>query len=100
LPIDVQNLEKTPLAEVATEPSELLDRTRFDVSSRPLPGPQEEEVYQAAVTRLADIVSKRGTPVKPFFDDQAKLYNAKLYGHVTIPQVRKSGIQCTKCTHC
>ncbi len=84
-----QNLEKTPLAEVAPEPIELLDKTRYDRSSRTL-GDQDEALLQAVMQRLSDIVAKRGTPVKPFFDDAAADdHSAKLYGHVTIPQFRQ-----------
>lgn len=85
----LQNLEKTPLAEVAPEPAELLDKTRYDRSSKVLPE-HEEALLQAVMQRLTDIVAKRGTPVKPFFDDAAADdHSAKLYGHVTIPQFRQ-----------
>ena len=36
-----QNLEKSPLAEVAPEPAELLDKTRYDFSRRELPEAEE-----------------------------------------------------------
>lgn len=85
----MQNLEKTPLADVGAEPIELLDKTRYDRSSKALPE-SEENLLQAVMQRLTDIVGKRGTPVKPFFDDAAADdHSAKLYGHVTIPQFRQ-----------
>ena len=47
-------------------------------------------VVQAVLQRLTDIVAKRGTPVKPFFDDAAADdHSVKMYGHVTIPQFRQ-----------
>ena len=55
-----QNLEKTPLAEVAAEPIELLDKTRYERSSRVLPDAEEatfEEVIQ--VRRVHRIVLSR-----------------------------------------
>mmetsp|Transcript_34539 Transcript_34539/g.87319 ORF Transcript_34539/g.87319 Transcript_34539/m.87319 type:complete len:240 (-) Transcript_34539:392-1111(-) len=85
----VPNLEKSPLVDVAPEPMELLDKTRYDRSSRLLPD-HDEALLQAVIQRLTDIVAKRGTPVKPFFDDAAADdHSAKLYGHVTIPQFRQ-----------
>lgn len=83
-----QHLEKTPLAEVALEPSDLLDRTRYQFSSKMLED-AEEELCSSAIQRLKDIIARRGTPVKPFFDDAAQDDNsAKLFGHVTIHQFR------------
>lgn len=85
----LQNLEKTPLMDVAPEPMELLDKTRYDRSSKLLPE-KDEELLEAVIQRLSDIVTKRGTPVKPFFDDAAADdHSAKLHGHVTIPQFRQ-----------
>ncbi len=70
------------------EPSALLDKTRYEKSSRQLPE-EQEAVFQGAIQRLKDIISKRGTPVKPFFDDAAADdHSAKLFGHVTIHQFR------------
>lgn len=85
----LQNLEKTPLAEVAPEPSELLDKTRYQKSSRVLSDAEEELVYNC-IQRMSDITAKKGTPVKPFFDDAAADdHSAKLVGHVTIYQFRQ-----------
>lgn len=82
------HLEKTPLADVSSDPAELLDRTRYQCSSRVLD--EGEEVCDEILNRLKDIISKRGTPVKPFFDDAAASDNsAKLFGHVTLPQFRQ-----------
>lgn len=58
-------------------------------SSRELPE-DEEAVLTSVVQRLEDIVNKRGTPVKPFFDDAASDdHSTKMYGHVTISQFRQ-----------
>ena len=74
------------------EPSELLDKTRYQRPSRALT-PEKEAVLSAALARLADIVAKRGTPVKAFFDDAAKDPNSpKYFGHVTMPQL----LQCLR----
>ena len=71
------------------EPSELLDKTRYRMSTRVC---DDEATYQAVITRLADIIAKRGTPVKPFFDDAYSNPNsAKMFGHVTVPQFRWGG---------
>jgi hypothetical protein len=85
----VPHLEKTPLADVRAEPSELLDKTRYEKSSKIIPE-EQEAVFQAVIQRLKDIISKRGTPVKPFFDDAAHDdHSSKMFGHVTIPQFRQ-----------
>lgn len=85
----VAELEKTPLTEVPAEPSELLDKTRYRRPSRQLTE-EREAILQGALTRLADTVAKRGTPVKAFFDDAAADdHSAKLYGHVTMAQMRQ-----------
>ncbi|GFH32830.1 uncharacterized protein HaLaN_32117, partial [Haematococcus lacustris] len=61
----------------------------YDFCSKPLPE-HEEALLQSVMMRLTDIVAKRGTPVKPFFDDAAADdHSAKLFGHVTIPQFRQ-----------
>jgi len=86
----VQNLDKQPLSDAPTEPAELLDRTRYQMSSKVLDDPNDEEIYLSAIGRLQDIVARRGTPVKPFFDDAAADNNsAKLFGHVTLSQFRQ-----------
>ncbi|KAF5836110.1 flagellar associated protein [Dunaliella salina] len=83
------NLEKTPLADVAPEPWELLDRDRYYKSSRIL-SDEDEDILRMVIQRMEEIVNKRGTPVKPFFDDAAADDNSvKLYGHVTIAQFRQ-----------
>lgn len=93
----LQHLEKTPLAEVPGEPTELLDRTRYEKSSRVLQE-DEEELYVSAIQRLKDVTARRGTPVKPFFDDAATDDNsAKLFGHVTLYQFRWARIQARAC---
>eukprot|EP00798_Chlamydomonas_sp_ICE-L_P014568 gene14568-20611_t len=85
----VPHLEKTPLAEVPSEPSELLDKTRYEKSSKVLDD-YKEDLVQAVLERLYVIVFKRGTPVKPFFDDAASDDNsAKLFGHVTHTQFKQ-----------
>jgi hypothetical protein len=83
-----QNLDKTPLADAPMEPSELVDPTRYQFSSKVL-SDDDEELCVAALDRLKSIISRRGTPVKPFFDDAASDNNSsKLYGHVTLSQFR------------
>ncbi|PNW87645.1 hypothetical protein CHLRE_02g142126v5 [Chlamydomonas reinhardtii] len=86
----VPHLEKDPLVEVATEPADLLDKTRYLKSSRVLQPPEREEAVQAVICRLSDVCYKRGQPVKAFFDDAARDdHSAKLFGHVTLPQFRQ-----------
>lgn len=83
-----QNLDKTPLADAPMEPYELVDPTRYQFSSKVL-SDEDEELCAAALDRLKSIISRRGTPVKPFFDDAASDNNSsKLYGHVTLSQFR------------
>eukprot|EP00877_Chromochloris_zofingiensis_P005200 jgi/Chrzof1/14681/Cz09g11260.t1 len=83
------NLEKTPLEDVAPEPAELLDRNRYQRSSRDL-GPEKEARVADIVARISEICGKRGVLIKPFFDDAAQDdHSAKLYGHVTIPQFKQ-----------
>jgi hypothetical protein len=48
----LQNLEKTPLVEVASEPVELLDRTRYDFSSRQLDCEEDELLLSSLIQRL------------------------------------------------
>lgn len=98
-----QNLEKTPLEDVAPEPAELLDRNRYQRSSRDL-GPEKEARVADIVARISEICGKRGVLIKPFFDDAAQDdHSAKLYGHVTIPQFKqclnvKVGQRCLPCS--
>jgi hypothetical protein len=85
----IPELEKTPLIEVPREPLELLDKTRYMKSSRVLDSDREEAI-QAIIAKLSDVVAKRGTPVKPFFDDAANDdHSAKLFGHVTRIQFKQ-----------
>ncbi|MEW5298969.1 MAG: hypothetical protein WDW38_004881 [Sanguina aurantia] len=85
----VPNLETAPLTEVPREPVELLDKTRYFKASRVLAG-VGENIAIDVIARLADIIARRGTPVKPFFDDAASNdHSAKMYGHVTVPQFRQ-----------
>lgn len=85
----ISQLEKTPLTDVPKEPSYLLDKTRYMKSSRDL-GPEKEERVDSIVRDIADKVYKRGTPVKPFFDDSAEDdHSAKLFGHVTYTQFKQ-----------
>lgn len=84
----MQHLEKSPLADVPPEPVGLLDRTRYERSSRAL-SEEQEMLLATAIQRMAEITARRGTPVKPFFDDAAADdHSAKMVGHVTIPQFR------------
>ncbi|KAG1674131.1 hypothetical protein FOA52_015761 [Chlamydomonas sp. UWO 241] len=84
-----QNLDKTPLADAPMEPWDLVDPTRYQFSSKVL-SDEDEEMCAAALDRLKSIISRRGTPVKPFFDDAASDNNSsKLYGHVTLSQFRQ-----------
>lgn len=85
----IPHLEKDPLVEVPPEPSELLDKTRYEKSSRLLPD-ELEAAYSSIIQKLSDKCFKRGQPVKAFFDDAAMDdHSAKLFGHVTIPQFRQ-----------
>lgn len=84
-----QELEKTPLADVPAEPSELLDRTRYQKASRVL-SDEREEIYAQLIAAMQEKVEKRGVSVKPFFDDAANNPNSmKLYGHVTTFQFKQ-----------
>eukprot|EP00775_Hariotina_reticulata_P008738 gene8738-8918_t len=83
------NLEKTPLEEVPPEPAELLDRNRYQRSSRDL-GPEKEARLADITAHIADICGKRGVQIKPFFDDAARDdHSTKLYGHVTHTQFKQ-----------
>ncbi|GLI60898.1 hypothetical protein VaNZ11_003129 [Volvox africanus] len=86
----IPHLEKDPLVDVPSEPSALLDKTRYLKSSRILPDPQDETTVIALLERLSETTLKRGQPVKAFFDDAAQDdHSAKLFGHVTVPQFRQ-----------
>lgn len=83
------NLENSPLECVPSEPSDLLDRERYQRSSRQLDDDKEAKL-QLITERLAELCSKRGVMFKSFFDDCAKgEHSAKVYGHVTVPQFKQ-----------
>eukprot|EP00879_Flechtneria_rotunda_P009058 GHRR01009483.1.p1 GENE.GHRR01009483.1~~GHRR01009483.1.p1 ORF type:complete len:230 (+),score=78.34 GHRR01009483.1:148-837(+) len=83
------HLEKDPLAHVPAEPSELLDRLRYQRSNRNL-GPEKEAKLAELMSRISDTCSKRGILIKPFFDDAARgEHSAKLPGHVTCTQFKQ-----------
>uniref|UniRef100_A0A383W0A7 Uncharacterized protein n=2 Tax=Tetradesmus obliquus TaxID=3088 RepID=A0A383W0A7_TETOB len=83
------DLERSPLEQVPAEPSELLDRNRYQRSSRDL-GPEKEACLAELTARIADICGKRGIMIKPFFDDAAQDdHSTKLYGHVTHTQFKQ-----------
>lgn len=85
----VPTLERYPLADVPPEPSELLDRTRYYKPSRVLSEEAEAE-YSRIVEKLKSIIKKRGTPVKPFFDDASRdAGSTKVVGHVSRSQFRQ-----------
>jgi hypothetical protein len=85
----LQELEKDPLAEVPSEPSELLDKTRYVRSSRDLGAAKEAEVSDI-IHKISSFCEKRGLVVKPYFDDAAQDDNSsKLYGHVTHTQFKQ-----------
>lgn len=85
----IPHMEVQPLTEVPKEPGHLLDKTRYMKSSRDL-GPEKEARLDAIIKKIADKVYKRGTPVKPFFDDCAlDDHSAKLFGHVTHTQFKQ-----------
>ncbi|KAI8475036.1 MAG: flagellar associated protein [Monoraphidium minutum] len=84
-----KHLERTPLEHVPAEPSELLDRNRYQRSSRDI-GPEKEAALAAVMARIGEACHKRGILLKPFFDDAAQDdHSAKLYGHVTAPQFKQ-----------
>ncbi|KIY94280.1 hypothetical protein MNEG_13681 [Monoraphidium neglectum] len=92
-----KHLEKTPLEDVPAEPSELLDRNRYQRSSRRALAACLVDIGEAKEARLGEVMArisntcdKRGILLKPFFDDAAADdHSAKLYGHVTAPQFKQ-----------
>lgn len=83
------NLEKNPLISPIDEPSELLDRDRYQRSNKFL-GDDKEGKLGRVLQRLSESCSKRGMMLKPFFDDAAADDNStKLYGHVTVSQFKQ-----------
>ncbi|CAG9463323.1 unnamed protein product [Pedinophyceae sp. YPF-701] len=83
-------LEKDPLAEVPPEPVELLDKTRYQKSSKELT-PEQEALVEKSLEYVKSKCARRGVPVKPFFDDFARNKNSPcLVGHVTAKQFEQT----------
>ena len=71
------------------EPSELLDKDRYQRSSRNL-GDDVEAHIEILLQKIREKVRRRGMLVKPFFDDAARNKNSPcLVGHVTEKQFRQ-----------
>ena len=85
----VQGLEKDPTLEIPLEPSELLDKTRYQTCRRTLKKHQEDRIA-VVIDSLAKTASKRGINVKFFFDDAARNANSvRLTNHVTVQQFKQ-----------
>lgn len=56
-------LEKDPLKEVAAEPYELLDKTRYDFSSKQLPGEREVQL-ESIMSKLREECTIKGIMVR------------------------------------
>ena len=91
------NLEKNPLEEVALEPENILDPTRFSV--RPNAGALGgggDEALDALLERTAEEVRKKRVDVLPFFRDACSNQNSPMkVNHVTpkqFAQVLKSHV--------
>ncbi|DBA80843.1 hypothetical protein WJX77_010114 [Trebouxia sp. C0004] len=82
-------LEKDPLKEVPAEPSELLDKTRYDFSSKQLPEERETQL-ESIMNKLREECQIKGIMVKPFFDDAAHDKNScHMVNHVTVSQFKQ-----------
>ena len=57
-------LEKDPLKEVAAEPYELLDKTRYDFSSKQLPEEREAQL-ESIMSKLREECTIKGIMVMP-----------------------------------
>lgn len=85
----IQGLEKSPLTKIPAEPTELLDKTRYQFCRKQLSCEKEDEL-----NRILDVMSskaaKRGILVKPFFEDASRDANSvRLINHVTPQQFKQ-----------
>lgn len=92
------NLEKNPLEEVALEPENILDPTRFSVrpNNDGSLGGGGDEALDALLERTAEEVRKKRVDVLPFFRDACSNQNSPMkVNHVTpkqFAQVLKSHV--------
>merc|ERR1719473_620340 len=80
-------LEKTPEMDVAAEPNSLLDKERFNRSTKVI---DEEDTVVSILAYVAKTVKSKSILVKPFFDDACRSKNSECkVNHVTGPQFRQ-----------
>lgn len=85
----VQGLHKDPIATIAAEPDELLDKTRYQFCRRQL-SPDKEDHLHTVLQGLSQRAAKRGMLVKPFFEDASRDPNSvRLINHVTPQQFKQ-----------
>ena len=84
-----QGLEKNPLATVAPEPAELLDRMRYQQCQRTLSDGEEAQVAMA-LEGMRAAAAKQGLLVKPYFDDASRDANSvRRINHITASQFKQ-----------
>ncbi|KAK9813681.1 hypothetical protein WJX73_003195 [Symbiochloris irregularis] len=84
-----KNLEKDPGAYVPEEPTELLDRHRYQRCAKTLDEAKEARLAEL-LARMSRQCRVEGIQVKPFFDDASNDKNSShLVNHVTINQFKQ-----------
>jgi hypothetical protein len=85
----MQGLERNPLAIVPLEPTELLDKTRYQLCQHLLTDEKQARL-QVVLAQIASTASKRGVLVKPFFDDPSRDCNSvRRINHITPQQFKQ-----------
>ena len=85
----MQGLEKSPLTKIPAEPTELLDKTRYQFCRKQLSCEKEDELNRV-LDVMASKAAKRGILVKPFFEDASRDPNSvRLINHVTPQQFKQ-----------
>lgn len=85
----MQGLEKSPLTTIPAEPTELLDKTRYQFCRKQLCYKKEDELNRV-LDGMASKAAKRGMLVKPFFEDASRDPNSvRMINHVTPQQFKQ-----------
>lgn len=85
----LKGLEKSPLTKIPAEPTELLDKTRYQFCRKQLSCEKEDELNRV-LDVMSSKVAKRGILVKPFFEDASRDANSiRLINHVTPQQFKQ-----------
>lgn len=86
----MQGLEKDPLASIASEPAELLDKLRYQQCQRTLSDAEEVQVA-IALEAIRAAAAKQGLLVKACFDDASRDANSvRRINHVTPSQFKQA----------